>query len=96
MAEEQTAGVAARAARWAARSPLRRKTPSPLGLPLAPRDWSGLVAGRGLALAEALHPDIAIKWPNDLWLGERKLCGIWIETATTVPVGGYHSPSATV
>jgi BirA family biotin operon repressor/biotin-[acetyl-CoA-carboxylase] ligase len=27
-----------------------------------------------------LHPDIRIKWPNDLWLNERKLAGILVET----------------
>jgi BirA family biotin operon repressor/biotin-[acetyl-CoA-carboxylase] ligase len=39
-----------------------------LGLPLAPRDWSGLSLAVGLAVAEALHPAIGLKWPNDLWL----------------------------
>jgi len=34
-----------------------------LGLPLAPRDWSGLSLAVGLALAEALHPEIGLKWP---------------------------------
>ncbi|MDO5288777.1 MAG: biotin--[acetyl-CoA-carboxylase] ligase [Pseudomonadota bacterium] len=52
-----------------------------LGLPLAPRDWSGLSLAVGLALADALHPDIRIKWPNDLWWQGRKLAGILIETA---------------
>jgi hypothetical protein len=37
----------------------------------------------GVALAESLHPDVRIKWPNDLWLHERKLAGILIETAGT-------------
>lgn len=54
-----------------------------LGLPLAPRDWSGLSLAVGLALAEALHPDIRLKWPNDLWWQGRKLAGILIETAGT-------------
>ena len=32
---------------------------------------------------------MAIKWPNDLWLdGTRKLCGILIETASSVGTGG--------
>ena len=54
-----------------------------LGLPLAPRDWSGLSLAVGLSLAESLHPRVAIKWPNDLWWRGRKLCGILIETAST-------------
>lgn len=53
-----------------------------LGLPLAPADWSGLSLAVGVSLAESLHPAIRLKWPNDLWLHERKLGGILIETAT--------------
>lgn len=52
-----------------------------LGLPLAPRDWSGLSLAIGLAVAESLHPDIRLKWPNDLWWQGRKLAGILVETA---------------
>lgn len=53
-----------------------------LGLPLAPTDWSGLSLAVGVAVAEALHPDIGLKWPNDLWWHDRKLAGILIETAS--------------
>jgi BirA family transcriptional regulator, biotin operon repressor / biotin---[acetyl-CoA-carboxylase] ligase len=52
-----------------------------LGLPLAPATWSGLSLAVGVSLAESLHDDIRLKWPNDLWLHERKLAGILIETA---------------
>jgi len=52
-----------------------------LGLPLAPRDWSGLSLAVGVSLAECLDPRIRLKWPNDLWLDDRKLAGILIETA---------------
>ena len=56
-----------------------------LGLPLAPRDWSGLSLAVGVVVAETLDPDgkagLALKWPNDLWLQDRKLGGILIETA---------------
>lgn len=54
-----------------------------LGLPLAPRDWSGLSLAVGLTVAESLHPDIRLKWPNDLWWQGRKLAGILVETAGT-------------
>lgn len=54
-----------------------------LGLPLAPADWAGLSLAAGVALAESLHPEIRLKWPNDLWLRGRKLAGILIETAST-------------
>ena len=53
-----------------------------LGLPFMPRDWSGLSLAVGLSLAESLHPDIGLKWPNDLWWQDRKLGGILIEAAT--------------
>ena len=53
-----------------------------LGLPMAPYDWSGLSLAAGLSVARSLHPDIRLKWPNDLWLHGRKLGGILIETAT--------------
>ncbi len=53
-----------------------------LGLPLQVRDWSGLSLAVGLSLAQSLHPDIRLKWPNDLWWQERKLGGILIETAS--------------
>ena len=36
----------------------------------------------GVAVAEALHPAIQLKWPNDLWVEGRKLAGILIETAS--------------
>ena len=52
-----------------------------LGLPLVPRDWSGLSLAIGLAVAESLHPTIGLKWPNDLWWQDRKLAGILVETA---------------
>jgi BirA family biotin operon repressor/biotin-[acetyl-CoA-carboxylase] ligase len=54
-----------------------------LGLSLAPADWAGLSLAVGVAIAEALHPRIRLKWPNDLWVDDRKLAGILIETAST-------------
>ena len=53
-----------------------------LGLSLALADWSGLSLAVGVALAEALDPRIRLKWPNDLWVDDRKLAGILIETAS--------------
>ena len=70
-----------------------------LGLPLAPRDWSGLSLAVGVSVAESLQPvppppgpgqaaRVGLKWPNDLWLGgpggDRKLGGILVETASFV------------
>jgi BirA family biotin operon repressor/biotin-[acetyl-CoA-carboxylase] ligase len=53
-----------------------------LGLPLAPRDWSGLSLAVGLSLAQSLDPQVKIKWPNDLWWQQRKLAGILVEACT--------------
>lgn len=52
-----------------------------VGMRLAPPDWSGLSLAVGLAVANSLHPEIRIKWPNDLWWQGRKLAGILVETA---------------
>ena len=82
VAEHQTAGRGRAGRPWQSR-PGASLTFS-LGLLLRPRDWSGLSLAAGAAIAEALHPDIRLKWPNDLWLaGDRKLGGILIETAST-------------
>ena len=53
-----------------------------LGLPLQPADWSGLSLAVGLAVVQSLHPALQLKWPNDIWLDERKLAGILIETTS--------------
>ena len=54
-----------------------------LSLPLKPQNWSGLSLAVGLTLAETLHPQIGLKWPNDLWWDQRKLGGILIEAASS-------------
>jgi BirA family biotin operon repressor/biotin-[acetyl-CoA-carboxylase] ligase len=46
------------------------------------RDWSGLSLAVGVSVAGSLHPDVQLKWPNDLWWQDRKLGGILIETAS--------------
>ena len=80
VAERQTAGRGRLGRAWQA-APGASLTFS-LGLPLAPPDWSGLSLAVGVSLAESLHPRVRLKWPNDLWLDERKLGGILIETAS--------------
>lgn len=85
VAEKQTAGRGRLGRDWhdlAARAPasLPALTFS-LGMPLSPQDWSGLSLAVGVSVAQSLHPAIGLKWPNDLWLKERKLAGILIETA---------------
>jgi len=82
VAERQTAGRGRRGREWHS-APGDSLTFS-LGLPLAPASWSGLSLAVGVAVARALHPDIGLKWPNDLWLQGRKLAGILVETASVV------------
>lgn len=53
-----------------------------LGLPLQPADWSGLSLAVGLSVVQSLHPALQLKWPNDVWLQDRKLAGILIETTS--------------
>lgn len=79
VAGEQTAGRGRMGRAWHSR-PGQSLTFS-LALPLTPVDWSGLSLVVGVSLAEHLHPDVRLKWPNDLWLHERKLAGILVETA---------------
>lgn len=81
VAERQTAGRGRLGRPWA--SEVGASLTFSLGLPLAPPDWSGLSLAVGVSLAESLHEDLRIKWPNDLWLQGRKLAGILIETAGT-------------
>ena len=64
-----------------------------LGLPLAPPDWSGLSLAVGVAVAQSLHPDIRLKWPNDLWYQNRKLAGILMETAAMPSSAGAPTGS---
>lgn len=85
VAERQTAGRGRLGRPW--QSAAGDSLTFSLGLPYAPRDWSGLSLAVGLSVAESLHPEIGLKWPNDLWVKERKLAGILIEAATA----GDHS-----
>lgn len=89
VAERQTAGRGQRGRNWQAGAPGDVLTFS-LGLSLACEDLSGLSLAVGVAVAESLHPDIRIKWPNDLWWQQGKLAGILIETAAVRKKPGMH------
>ena len=87
VAEKQTAGRGRLGRDWHDLAERNDTIPSltfSLGLALSPVDWSGLSLAVGLSIAQSLHADIGLKWPNDLWLsadkGDRKLAGILIET----------------
>jgi BirA family biotin operon repressor/biotin-[acetyl-CoA-carboxylase] ligase len=85
VAEQQSAGRGRMGRQWHSGAAPRGGAPAALtfslGLSLAPADWSGLSLAVGLSVAQSLHPDIRLKWPNDLWWHDRKLAGILIETA---------------
>ena len=80
-ADEQTAGRGRLGKGWHSRA--GQSLTFSLALPLAPADWSGLSLAVGVSLAHSLHPEVRLKWPNDLWLHQRKLGGILVETAGT-------------
>jgi BirA family transcriptional regulator, biotin operon repressor / biotin---[acetyl-CoA-carboxylase] ligase len=85
VAETQSAGRGRLDRQW--RSQRGDSLTFSLGLPFAPKDWTGLSLAVGLSLAESLHPQVGLKWPNDLWIEGGKLGGILIEAAST----GAHS-----
>jgi BirA family biotin operon repressor/biotin-[acetyl-CoA-carboxylase] ligase len=88
VAERQSAGRGRLGRGW--QSDAAESLTFSLGLPLAPADWSGLSLAVGVSLAESLDPAIQLKWPNDLWLHDRKLAGILIETASFGESAGSH------
>jgi BirA family biotin operon repressor/biotin-[acetyl-CoA-carboxylase] ligase len=83
VAERQTAGRGRLGRDWQSDTGAGLATLTfSLGLPLQPADWSGLSLAVGLAVVQSLHPSLKLKWPNDVWLEDRKLAGILIETTS--------------
>lgn len=86
VAEQQTAGRGRLGRDWRSDVGTNQANPASLtfslGLPLSPADWSGLSLAVGVSIVQSLHPDLRLKWPNDVWLHDRKLAGILIETAS--------------
>ena len=108
VAEQQTAGRGRLGRVW--QSDVGASLMMSLGLPLAPKDWSGLSLAVGVSVAESLQPvlpplgtgqpaRVGLKWPNDLWLGgaagDRKLGGILVETASFVAPQAVASQAST-
>lgn len=89
VAEHQTAGRGRLDRVWdtPARSALTFSVLLRPDLPVARWTWLPLLTGYAVhaALADRL-PDVAVKWPNDLLVEERKLVGILAERVDT-PVG---------
>jgi BirA family biotin operon repressor/biotin-[acetyl-CoA-carboxylase] ligase len=79
VAEQQTAGRGRLGRSWVSAS--GDSLTFSLGLPLSLTDWSGLSLAVGVSVAESLAPAVRLKWPNDIWVEDRKLGGILIETA---------------
>jgi BirA family biotin operon repressor/biotin-[acetyl-CoA-carboxylase] ligase len=90
VAEEQTAGRGRLGRQWHSRA--GQSLTFSLALPMVPLNWSGLSLAVGVSLANSLHPDVRLKWPNDLWLHERKLGGILVETASAGATPSTASP----
>ncbi len=90
IAEYQTAGRGRQGRNWHSPGPAAGALPYSrlpaltfsIGLAMAPRDWLGLSLAVGVGVARTLHPALGLKWPNDIWLQERKLAGILIETTS--------------
>ncbi|MDP3701000.1 MAG: biotin--[acetyl-CoA-carboxylase] ligase [Hylemonella sp.] len=80
VAEAQTAGRGRLGRLWSSGAQPGDVLTFSLGLPLKMADWSGLSLAVGLSVVQSLHPDLRLKWPNDVWLADRKLAGILIET----------------
>lgn len=91
LAEHQTAGRGRRGAAWF--SPAGESLAfSILVRPEEPKAlWPRLALATGLAVAEAVEsfgPQAGIKWPNDVWIGHRKVAGILVEAGSDFAVIG--------
>ena len=83
LAENQTGGRGRRGRAW------RASLGGSLALSIAttyetlPRELPALTLVIGCCVLQALHDrgarEVSLKWPNDLWFGERKLGGILVE-----------------
>ncbi len=91
LAEHQTAGRGRRGAAWF--SPAGESLA--LSILLRPEEpkalWPRLALAAGLAVAEAVEsfgPPAGIKWPNDVWINQRKVAGILVEAGADFAVVG--------
>ena len=85
LAEEQTAGRGRGANRWfSAAGAVTFSFLLPAEMTLPQPDWPRLALATGVAVCqtiEAFEPRalVGLKWPNDVFLNGRKVCGILIE-----------------
>jgi len=82
IADRQTAGRGRRGAAWVC-PPGESLAFSVLVRPAEPKAlWPRLALAAGLAVAEALEihgVSAGIKWPNDVWVEGKKICGVLVE-----------------
>lgn len=91
LAERQTAGRGRRGAPWFSQAG-ESLAFSILVRPEEPKAlWPRLALAAGLAVAEAVESfglQAGIKWPNDIWIGQRKVAGILVEAGSDFAVVG--------
>lgn len=91
LADRQTAGRGRRGAAWVC-PPGQALAFSVLVRPTEPKAlWPRLALAAGLAVAEALETggvSCGIKWPNDVWIGGRKICGVLVEAGSDFAIIG--------
>jgi BirA family biotin operon repressor/biotin-[acetyl-CoA-carboxylase] ligase len=91
VAERQDAGRGRRGAAWVC-PPGEGLAFSVLLRPTAGKAlWPRLSLAAGLAVAEALGRFgvfAEVKWPNDIWIGGRKICGILVEAGEDFVIVG--------
>ncbi len=91
LAEHQTAGRGRRGAAWFSQSGESLAFSILLRPQEPPALWPRFALAAGLAVAEAVEtfaPQVGIKWPNDIWLGQRKVAGILVEADADFAVVG--------
>jgi BirA family biotin operon repressor/biotin-[acetyl-CoA-carboxylase] ligase len=86
VAEMQTAGRGRRGRTWHSPFGANLYLSVLRSFPAPPESLQGLSLAVGVAAARAMQffdvPDIALKWPNDIQLGGKKLGGILLESST--------------
>lgn len=91
LALHQTAGRGRRGAAWFY-APGESLAFSVLVRPREPKAlWPRLALATGLAVAEAVErfgPAAGVKWPNDVWIGQRKVAGILVEAGSDYVIAG--------
>jgi BirA family biotin operon repressor/biotin-[acetyl-CoA-carboxylase] ligase len=91
LALNQTAGRGRRGAAWFC-APGESLAFSILVRPVEPKAlWPRLALAAGLAVAEAVEcfgPAAGLKWPNDVWIGQRKVAGILVEAGSDYVIAG--------